>query len=96
MEVQASSNIITIVGNIKNINDFAKIKSLADNIILQHKSITLNIVDSLSITSSVIGYFNKLVVKDKIEVQINVGSDQLINLLNDLNLATTFNAKKSL
>lgn len=96
MEIQASSNIITITGNIKSISNFAKIKSLIDDIIHQHKNITINIIDSLSVTSSVIGYFNKLILKDKIRVQMNVGSAQLIALLDDLNLTSTFRAKKSL
>ncbi len=95
MDIKATSSVITITGNIKSISDFAKIKSLIDSITRQHKNITINIVDSLSITSSVIGYFNKLILKDSISIQMNVGSSQLINLLDDLNLTSTFRAKKS-
>jgi len=96
MEIEAKLNIITITGNIKSISDFAKIKSLVDNVTSQHESIVVNIVNSLSVTSSVIGYFNKLILKDKINVKMNVGSEQLINLLDDLNLTSTFKAKKNL
>ena len=96
MEIEAKLNIITITGNIKSISDFAKIKSLVDNVTSQHKNIVVNIVNSLSVTSSVIGYFNKLILKDKINVKMNVGSEQLINLLDDLNLTSTFKAKKNL
>lgn len=95
MEIESSLNIITITGNIKSINDFTKIKSLLDDITYKHKSITINIVDSLSITSSVIGYFNKIILKDKINTQMYIGNPQLINLLDDLNLTSTFRATKS-
>jgi len=95
MEIKASSNSVTIAGNIKTVSDFQKIKQLLDGIISTHKTIILNIIDSLSITSSVIGYLNKLVLKDNISIQMRVGNAQLLELLNDLNLTTTFNAKKA-
>jgi hypothetical protein len=95
MQVTTSSNIITINGNIKKVSDFQEIKIEIDNINKQHKSITINIIDSLSITSSVIGYFNKLVLKDKINLQMKVGNSQLIDLLNDLNLTSVFKARKA-
>jgi len=95
MEITISSNVITIDGNIKSVNDFQKIKQLLDQAIIQHKSIVINIMNSLSITSSVIGYLNKLVLKDGISIQMRVGNSQLLNLLDDLGLTTTFNAKRA-
>jgi len=94
MEISTASGVVTINGNIKSVSDFQKIKSTFDGVVTQHKSITINIVESLSITSSVIGYFNKLILKDGINIHMNVGNAQLIELLNDLNLATVFKAKK--
>ncbi|RLA79410.1 MAG: hypothetical protein DRG78_13020 [Epsilonproteobacteria bacterium] len=95
MEIKAQLQIITITGNIKSIGDFAKIKSLVDEVSSKYENITINIIDSLSITSSVIGYFNKLILKDKIGIKMNVGSKQLLSLLDDLNLTSTFKAKRS-
>jgi len=95
MEITSSSNTINITGNIKSINHLSEIKSLIDSVVSQHKSIIVNIVDSLSITSSVIGYFNKLILKDNINIEMRIGNDQLLNLLNDLNLTSTFKARKS-
>ncbi len=95
MEISISSNVITITGNIKSVNDFQKIKNFLDEIITQHKSIVIDIVDSLSITSSVIGYLNKLVLKDGVNVQMRVGNSQLLNLLDDLALTSIFHAKKA-
>ncbi len=95
MEISISSNVITITGNIKSVNDFQKIKNFLDEIITQHKSIVIDIVDSLSITSSVIGYLNKLVLKDGVNIQMRVGNSQLLNLLDDLALTSIFHAKKA-
>ena len=94
MEITSSSNTINITGNIKSISNFSEIKNLVDSVVTQHKSITINIIDSLSITSSVIGYFNKLILKDNINIEMRIGNEQLIHLLTDLNLASTFKARK--
>jgi len=95
MNISTSSNIVTITGNIKSINDFQEIKSTLDITKSQHNSMTINIIDSLSITSSVIGYFNKLILKDKINLNMNIGNEKLLELINDLNLVSIFNAKRA-
>jgi len=87
MEIEASSNNIVINGNIKSVSDFQHIKQIIDSVIANnYKEININIIDSLSITSSIIGYLNKLVLKDNINIYMNVGNDQLLHLLDDLNL----------
>ena len=93
MEISVSGNAVTILGNIKSVSDYQTIKTSLDALV-RNSSIIINIKDSISITSSVIGYFNKLVLKDKINVQMNIGNEQLMELLQDLNLASIFNAKK--
>jgi hypothetical protein len=94
MDISVSSNTVTITGNIKTVNDFQNIKTNIDTVVSSHKSIVVNLVDSLSITSSVIGYFNKLVLKDKIDLTLGVGNEQLIELLEDLSLKSLFKARK--
>ena len=94
MNISTSSNKITIEGNIKSIGDFQIIKNNIDGIVANHQNIIVDIVNSLSLTSAVIGYFNKLILKDNISVQVNVGDKQLYDLLNDLNLTSIFNLKK--
>jgi len=95
MKITTSSNNVTINGNIKSINDFQKIKNHLDEIIINHKTIIINVVNSLSITSSVIGYLNKLVLKDNIAIQMKIGDTQLLQLLDDLDLVNTLNATKA-
>ncbi|PHS56737.1 MAG: hypothetical protein COB17_08510 [Sulfurimonas sp.] len=94
MEIKSNSNNVTINGNIKSVSDFQIIKQYIDSIVNQHKNITINITDSLSITSSVIGYLNKLVLHDSININMSIGNSQLIDLLNDLNLVSVFKVKK--
>lgn len=95
MDISISSNNVNITGNIKTINDFQSIKSSIDSLISQHKSVTINVIDSISMTSSVIGYINKLILKDHIDISMNIGNKQLIALLNDLNLSSLFKVKKA-
>ena len=92
MKISVSGNVVTISGNIKSISDYQDIKNLLDT--LENKNVVINIKDSISITSSVIGYLNKLVLKDKVRIQMNIGNEQLMKLLEDLNLVSVFNAKK--
>jgi len=95
MEISTSGNTITIVGNIKSVSDYQQIRSTIDSVVATSPSVTIHIVDSLSITSSVIGYFNKLVLKDKIDLSMKIGNDQLMSLLDDLNLTSVFKARKA-
>lgn len=96
MEITTSSNSVTITGNIKTVGDFQTIKQTVDALVTSYKSIAINVVDSLSITSSVIGYLNKLVLKDKIDVRLGIGNEELLYLLDDLNLISTFKAHRSI
>jgi len=94
MDIFVTSNTMTIHGNIKSIDDHRKIKEKMDELVKTNKHVILNIQDSISITSSVIGYFNKLVLKDNIDLHINIGNEQLMELFEDLNFVSLFHAKK--
>jgi hypothetical protein len=94
MNISSTSNIVTIEGNIKTVSDYQGIKATIDSVASQYANITINVLDSISITSSVIGYLNKLVLKDKINISMNIGNEQLIELFDDLNLISIFKVKK--
>ena len=94
MQISTSSNVVTITGNIKTVKDFQEIKSHLEQLISKHQNLTLYIQDSVSITSSVIGYLNKIVLKDKINLNMKIGDAQLLELIDDLHLTTTFKASK--
>jgi len=93
MTVKREGNVIEIEGNIKSLEDFEKIKYTIEEI-MPTKSITLNLKDSISITSSVIGYLNKLVNVDGVEVYLNVKTQELYDLLRDLDLDKVFHIRR--
>ncbi len=94
MNISASTNTVTITGNIKSVSDFQSIKATVDTVKNSSSTIIIDIKDSISITSSVIGYFNKLVLKDGIDLNMKVGDAQLMSLIEDLNLTGVFKAKR--
>lgn len=94
MEINVQSNTITVSGNVKTVGDFQAIKNSIDAVVSQHNKIQIRFADSISLTSSVIGYLNKLVLKDNIQIETIVGNPQLLELLKDLKLDTAFNARK--
>lgn len=93
MDISSSANVVTITGNIKSVSDLQSIKQAIDLIKDSGYSITIDIIDSISITSSVIGYLNKLVLKDSINLNMKIGNELLMHLLEDLNLTATFKAR---
>ena len=93
IEIKRSGNILDIYGNIKSIQDYEAIRSEVNSVVSSYDSVVLNLHDSISITSSVIGYLNKLVDEGK-RVVINVKDDMLYNLFNELNLLSTFNVQR--
>lgn len=94
MEILTNGSEVTIEGNIKSISDFQKIKTSLDELTTTLNTIELFIKDSLSITSSVIGYLNKLVLKDNIDLKLYVGNEMLYNLLEDLDLIQKLKVQK--
>ena len=94
MNISISASTVIITGNIKTVSDFQSIKNEVGNLVNTQKNITIKIIDSLSITSSVIGYFNKLILKDKIDLNMQVSNAELMDLLKELNLDKVFRVTK--
>ena len=94
MDISTSSNIVTITGNIKSVSDFQSIKAKVDSVKSSSSSIIIDIKNSISITSSVIGYLNKLVLKDGIDLNMKIGDPQLMSLIEDLSLTSVFKARR--
>jgi hypothetical protein len=59
-----------------------------------YQSVVVDIKDSISITSSIIGYFTKLVQKEGVDLSIKVGDQSLMELFEDLNLVSLFKVRK--
>jgi hypothetical protein len=92
--VKSGANEITIRGNIKTTDDYLAIKKLVNSLIEGgNKEITIMLLDSIAMTSSVIGYLIKLINHDKIKVSLQISDYRLMELLHELNLTELFNAR---
>jgi len=96
MDIQISGATLVVSGNIKTIHDYQLLKKKLDEVARDHKRIVLEIKDSISITSSVIGYLTKLVQKDGVEIAIKVGDANLYELFEEINLLSLFHVTKVL
>jgi len=88
--------VIDVVGNIKSISDGQAIKdaikkAYQDN---QQASIDLCIKDSFIMTSSVIGFLIKSIKVDKMFLHVNVGSQELYEMLQEMSLVDAMNVRK--
>jgi len=90
-----NNNTLKITGDVKNIDDYQLIKENAIKLRDKGaKSLTIIFADSSSITSSVIGFFLKLVQKDGVNLDVKVGQDSLLSLMKTLSLDNIFNVEK--
>jgi len=95
MTITRDNSLLTIQGNIKSVSDYTEIQGHLQSAISNGSdSITIKVVDSISITSSVIGIFLKVIKKDGIALSVQVGNKHLYDLLNELNLLAVFNVRQ--
>jgi hypothetical protein len=85
---------ITISGNIKTLDDYQAIRDMATKILSAGgTSLSLQILDSFSMPSAVIGFLVKLIHKEKVRVSMEVGDKRLLELLDELHLVELFDAR---
>ena len=96
MDIKATGkNVLEITGNIKSLDDYNMIKRHSQAIVANGEThITFDVVDSLSMVSSVIGYLIKMINVDGIHLTVNVSDERLYKLLDQLNLIDLFNVHK--
>jgi len=89
---QGNGFVFEVTGNIKSLDDYQKIKSCIERSNPKRgDTLRINIKDSLSMPSAVIGYLLKLIKKEGININLSVGDKRLAQLLDDLNLRSVFN-----
>jgi len=94
IERNGSNHHIRIEGVIKSISDSQEIKD-AINSCTDATALTLDIVDSFSVTSSVIGFLLKKRQADNLAVTIQAHDDRLYDLFKSLNLVEVLDVKKA-
>jgi len=93
-DIEIVGNRVKITGNVKSITHYNEIKSSVDSIIHHSKDVVVELVDSISLTSSVIGYFTKIVNVDSVSLKLYVSDERLYELLNELGVAELFNVQR--
>lgn len=93
MEIELSgTNELTITGNIKSPKDYQLIKQhMTDLVDAGVDRVIIRTPESFSITSSVIGFFMKVIFQDHVRITLYVKDKRLYSLLEDLQLVETFN-----
>jgi len=88
---------IIVTGTIKTIANAQAIKEAIRKTHEQHPDAIINIMikDSFIITSSVIGFLLKSIKMDKINLNVNIGCEELYTMLDDMNLVEEMNVKKA-
>jgi len=93
---RTSPNEITVSGNIKSTDDYLAIRKLVTELVGGGAtSLTLHMLGSLSMPSSVIGFFVKLINRDKVRVTMVIQDKHLLELLQELNLLELFQARRA-
>ncbi len=87
---------IIVTGTIKTIANAQAIKEAVNKAHQQHPDAIINLMikDSFIITSSVIGFLMKSIKMDKMNLYVNVGSEELYTMLDDMNLIEVMNVRK--
>jgi hypothetical protein len=92
---RTNSTELTITGNINTTADYLAIRKLVTELVEGGATtIALTIDESLSMPSSVIGFFVKLINRDKIRVSMLIQDHRLLELLEELSLAELFGARE--
>ncbi|MBF0533716.1 MAG: hypothetical protein HQK90_01790 [Nitrospirae bacterium] len=96
MEIMLTSDSeLTVTGHIKTIDDYLKIKgSLSSLLEKGTNSLSIKVVDSVSMPSSLIGYLLKIVLENQIGIKLFVKDERLFTLLETLNLKDVLKVKK--
>ena len=94
IKINNLGNKVVVEGNVKSIEHYNQLKSTVDGVLVNNKNIVVTLVDSISLTSSVIGYFSKLVNVNCVVLELYVSDDGLYELLDDLGLMQLFHVKK--
>jgi hypothetical protein len=91
---RTSATELTITGNIKTTADYLAIRQeVTEMVEAGAGALTLHIDECFSMTSSVIGFFVKLIQRDRIRVAMAIEDRRLLELLQELSLAEMFGAR---
>ncbi len=94
VEQEGNQVTVRIEGIVKSIVDSQNIQD-ALNALSPENQITVDIIDSFSLTSTIIGFLLKKVNQDNFNIQLRIRNKRLWALLEHLSLTTSLNARLS-
>lgn len=95
MKITSDGNRITISGMINSQEDYEEMKEKFMEVVNSGvKDIIVFTPEPFSFTSSVVGFFTKIIFRDKVYLTMYIKDRLLYGLMEDLNLIETFNIKK--
>jgi len=95
ISLTVKNNEVIVSGNVISISDYWLIKENVINLVEKgHKEIIITFNDAELLSSSVIGFFLKLTLKDKINLKIKVKNPQLYSFMEILGLIKTLQVEK--
>ena len=91
---RTSATELTVTGNIKTTADYLAIRQEVTELVgAGAGALILHIDECFSMPSSVIGFFVKLVQRDRVRVTMIIEDRRLLELLQELSLAEMFGAR---
>ncbi len=94
MKLHIKNSKLIVEGIVKTILDSKNLIDKLREMYDTYDTVTLEIKDSFVLPSSVIGYINKSVMKDKKHIKILAHDKELIDLFDMLSLTKLFNVEK--
>jgi len=95
ISLNVKNNEVIVLGQVVSISDYWLIKENIINLVEKgYKEIIIIFNDAEVLSSSVIGFFLKLVLKDKISLKVKAKNPQLCSFLEILGLAKTLQVEK--
>jgi type IV secretory pathway ATPase VirB11/archaellum biosynthesis ATPase len=89
-----NKNTMLLSGEVRTIENYTDIKNAVLSFIATgEKVLIIEITDSMTITSAIIGFFTKIIHRDGINLSLLVHDNRLYSLLEDLNLIKLFNVR---
>lgn len=95
MELSNNHSHITIKGIVKGFADVQALKNYIESVSANNTSLVLEFIDAYALPSSIVGYLNKKIHSDGINITLIVHQKELYELIDMLALLEIFHVKSA-
>ena len=97
ISLNVKNNEVIVSGDVVSISDYWLIKEKVINLVEKgHKEIIITFNDAEFLSSSIIGFFLKLVLKDRINLKLKAKNPQFRSFMEILGLVKTFQIENNI